>query len=105
MRQHGGKTPGEEQSISWHTLTTIGSLIAGVGLMIGYAFHTGFISLPAKKGKSEEKAGLDAFGEAGAALGLYAQQLQTPVRYDAVQDDTRNGGVPVAEVDVEVEVR
>jgi sorting and assembly machinery component 37 len=105
MRQHGGKTPEEEQSRSWQTITSVGGLIASIGLMIGYAFHAGFISLPLAEEKREEIAGLDAFGEAGAALGLYAEQIQTPVWHEPLQDDIRKGGVPVAEVDVEVELR
>lgn len=106
MKQHGGKTPEQEQSGSWQTFTTVGSLITGVGLFIGYALHSGLIVLPSAEQKREEKAnGLGAFGEAGAALGLYAQQIQAPIRHEPLQDDVRKGGVPVAEIDVEVDVR
>lgn len=103
MRQHGGKTSEEEQSSYWQTLTAVGGLIASVGIMIGYAFHTGLISVSPVEDKREEKsAGLGAFGEAGAALGLYAQQLNTPLKQDTIHDNITTEGVSVVEVDVEV---
>jgi sorting and assembly machinery component 37 len=85
MRQHGGKTPEDEQSSSWQTLTLVSGLIASVGLMVGYAFHSGLISLSANEEAEEEMnkaTGLGSFGEAGAALMMYADQMDTQVRID-----------------------
>jgi len=83
MRQHGGKPPQDEQSSSWQTLTLVGSLIAGVGLIVGYAFHSGLISLSSMEEAEEERRnGLGSLGEAGAALSMYADHMDAQARVD-----------------------
>ncbi|KAH8669612.1 Tom37 C-terminal domain-containing protein [Tricladium varicosporioides] len=78
MRQHGGKTTGDEmEASSWQALTTVGSIVAGLGLAAGYMFHQGLISLPSgeEPEKTRNSTGLDAFGDAGAALSIYANSM------------------------------
>jgi sorting and assembly machinery component 37 len=103
MRQSGGKTPDEEQTSSWQALTAIGSLVAGVGIAVGYALHSGLISFPlGGETRDERRNGLAAFGEAGEALGLYAQRMQAPPRSEATfHDNITAEGVPIVEVDAE----
>jgi sorting and assembly machinery component 37 len=99
MRQHGGKTQ-EEESSSWQTLTTIGSFVAGVGIMIGYALHSGLITLPSAE-TEQKSGGLRDFGEAGAALGLYSSQMSK--NRTAISDESiTTAEVPIAEIDMEV---
>jgi sorting and assembly machinery component 37 len=105
MRQYGGKTPAEEQSSSWQTITTISGFVAATGAAIGYALHTGLISMPAAEEKMEEPSGLESFGDAGAALGLYADHLNAPVRDEVIHNNITTEGVPIAEVNVEVDAR
>ncbi|CAG8972153.1 hypothetical protein HYALB_00009701 [Hymenoscyphus albidus] len=100
MRQHGGKAPGDElQSSNWQSITTIGSLVAGVGMFLGYMFHQGFISLPENPEPERNGTGLDGYGDAGAALSIYANHM------DAGSQQHRGveaHGAPVAEVDIDV---
>jgi len=100
MRQHGGKTYEEEQSSSWQTLSLVGGLIAGVGLLAGYAFQSGLVSLTTTEAEKEKPAGLGAFGEAGAALGIYADQMDAEVRLERPVATGNLTAEPVIEVDV-----
>lgn len=99
MRQHGGKTLDDElQGSSWQSLAVVGSLIASLGLVAGYMFQQGFISLPyAAEPEKERRPGFDAFGDAGAVLSVYANQLDI----DAQRQRRYQQSVPVAEVDIE----
>lgn len=103
MRQSGGKTLDEERTSSWQTLTAIGSLVAGFGIAVGYALHSGLISIPSTDdGREKRGNGLAAFGEAGEALGLYAQRIQAPPPGEPLfHDNITTEGVPIVEVDVE----
>lgn len=90
-RLHSGES---EPSSSLQTpLLVIGGVIAGLGLLAGYAFHTGLISLSSQE-RAEDKVkrefGLDSMGEAGAALGLYAEQMDAQVRIE----DAAASGIP-----------
>jgi sorting and assembly machinery component 37 len=69
-------------------------------------FHQGLISFgEGEETKKEVSGGLDALGEAGAALGFYASQMDEQVRRQRVMDEmNETHGAPVAEVDVDVEV-
>jgi sorting and assembly machinery component 37 len=103
MREHGGKTPEDDaQSSSWQSITAVGSLILGVGAVLGYMFQQGILGVGEKE---EKKGGLGAFGEAGEALGVYARQMDSEVqRQRAAETNFPQGhGEPIMEVDVEVE--
>jgi sorting and assembly machinery component 37 len=105
MRQHGGKTPEEEQSSSWQTLTVFSSILAGVGLVAGYLFHQGILSFPSAEEPEKQRggAGLGIFGEAGDMLSLYANQMDFQVQRQRQMEMEMNGSqsVPVVEVEVE----
>ena len=106
MRQHGGKTPEEEQSSSWQALTVFSSILAGVGLVAGYMFHQGFISFPGSeepKKEKRERPGLGAFGEAGDMLSMYATQMDYEVQTQRQMEMAMNGSqsIPVVEVEIE----
>jgi sorting and assembly machinery component 37 len=78
MRQHGGKTHKSElESSSWQSISTIGSLVAGLGMGIGYLFYQGLISLPAGESNRYENtgSGYNDFGDAGEILGIYSNKV------------------------------
>jgi sorting and assembly machinery component 37 len=105
MRQHGGKTPDDDvQSPSWQSITAVGSMIAGVGLVIGYMFNQGLLSLTLTEEVEKDKrtVGLGALGEAGAALSVYANEMDAEVQRQKLQEASYTHGVSVAEVDIEV---
>jgi sorting and assembly machinery component 37 len=108
MRQHGGLTTEDGvESSSFQYLTLIAGLVAGLGAVAGYMFHQGLISFGAGEETKEKEmgGGLGALGEAGAALGFYASQMDEQVRRQRVMEEmNETHGAPVAEVDVDVEV-
>ncbi|KAH8755255.1 Tom37 C-terminal domain-containing protein [Hyaloscypha finlandica] len=108
MRQHGGLTTEDGvESSSFQYLTLITGLVAGLGAVAGYMFHQGLISFGAGEETKEKETGggLGALGEAGAALGFYASQMDEQVRRQRVMEEmNETHGAPVAEVDVDVEV-
>lgn len=106
MRQHGGKTPEEEQSPSWQALTVLSSILTGAGLVAGYMFHQDFISFPSSEEPEKEKrggAGLGAFGEAGDMLSMYANQMDYQVQKQRQMEMEMSGSqaIPVVEVEIE----
>jgi len=100
MRQHGGKTYEEDQSSSWQTLSLVGGLIAGVGLLAGCAFQSGLVSLTTTEAEKRKPAGLGGLGEAGAALGVYADQMDAQVRLDRPAPIENLTAEPVIEVNL-----
>lgn len=103
MRQHGGKTPEEEESSEWRTLTVLSSILAGVGLVAGYMFHQGLIAFPSSEEPEKLRGGgLGAFGEAGDMLSLYANQMDQQVHQQRIMEREMSGSqtVPVVEVEV-----
>ncbi|EPE27673.1 hypothetical protein GLAREA_04464 [Glarea lozoyensis ATCC 20868] len=101
MRQHGGKTHASElESSSWRSISTVSGLVASVGLLIGYMFQQGFITLPAgdSEGYQNTTSGFTDFGDAGEILGIYPVRVDTEIQR---QDAVENHGMPIAEVDVE----
>jgi sorting and assembly machinery component 37 len=70
-------------------------------------FHQGLISFGEGEESKEsvsDNGGLGAFGEAGAALGFYASQMDEQVRRQRVMEEmNETTHVPVVEVDVELE--
>ncbi len=95
MKQHGGSGD-EGQSSSWQYLGLIGSLIAGVGLGIGYMFQQGLILLP---GEEPEKPETNDFGHLGDALGFYGSRADaTPQRQTTVESTLH--GQPVVEIEI-----
>jgi sorting and assembly machinery component 37 len=105
MRQHGGQTTEDGvESSSFQYLTVVASVIAGLGAVAGYMFHQGLISFgEGEETKEKGNGGLGAFGEAGAALGFYANQMDEQVKRQRVMERNDSHGEPVVEVDVEVE--
>lgn len=105
MRQHGGKTTDDAAgSSSWQYISAIGSVIAGLGLVAGYMFHQGLISSPwSEEEKESNDGGLDAFGEAGAALSVYANSMDAQVQQQRMMERNYSHGEPVVEVDVNVD--
>lgn len=103
MRQHGGKTLDDElQSSSWQSIAAIGSIVAGLGLAVGYMFQQGLISLPPAEGPVKGRnASLDAFGDAGAALSVFANQMDIEAQRQRISESQYQHGAPVAQVDVE----
>lgn len=108
MRQHGGLTTEDGvESSSFQYLTVIASVVAGLGAVAGYMFHQGLISFGDGEEVKEKGngSGLGDLGEAGAALGFYASHMDEQVRRQRVMEEMNgNRGVPVAEIDVDVEV-
>jgi sorting and assembly machinery component 37 len=101
MRQHGGKTHKSElESSSWQSISTIGSLVAGLGMGIGYLFYQGLISLPAGESNRYENtgSGYNDFGDAGEILGIYSNKVDVETQK---QEAGENRGMPVTEVDIE----
>lgn len=105
MRQHGGQTTDDGvESSSFQYLTVIASLVAGLGAVAGYLFHQGLISFgDGEEAKEKGNGGLGAFGEAGAAMGFYASQMDERVRRQRVMERSDSHGEPIVEVNVEVE--
>jgi sorting and assembly machinery component 37 len=103
MRQHGGKTLDDElQGSSWQSIAAIGSIIAGLGLAVGYMFQQGLITLPSgEEAEKERNANLDAFGDAGAALSVFANQMDAEAQRQRNLESQSTHGAPVAQVDVE----
>ena len=105
MRQHGGKTPGDDgRSTSWQTIAAVASVIAGLGLAVGYMFNQGMLSFSSTEEAEQKRRspGLGALGEAGAALSVYASQMDAEVQRQRLQEANYTHGAPVAEVDIEV---
>ena len=104
MRDHGGKTMEDgTQSSSWQYLTTIGALVTGLGIAAGYMFHQGIISFGDAEGdKQDSPVGLETLGEAGVALGFYANQMDVAVQRQRQMEMDHPHGEPVADIDVEV---
>ncbi|PQE25346.1 mitochondrial import receptor subunit (Tom37) protein [Rutstroemia sp. NJR-2017a BBW] len=106
MRRVGGKYAPDEETGSpvWRYVATVGSVVAAVGVLAGYAFHQGLIEWPGARGKKEETTQeLSDLGDAGQALFAFANQLD----FEREQQKTleRNQTGPTAEVDVDVAPR
>lgn len=80
--------------------TIAGGVLAGVGLLVGYMFHQGIISLGEEE--PERSSGLGAFGDAGAALSVYANQMDAEVRRQKISETGLNN--PHTQPAVEVEI-
>jgi sorting and assembly machinery component 37 len=103
MRQYGGKTPEKEESSEWRTLTVLSSMLAGVGLVVGYMFHQGMISFPSSEEPEKRRGGgLGAFGEAGDMLSLYANQMDQQVHQQRIMEKEMSGSQTVPLVEVEI---
>jgi len=108
MRAHGGQTTEDGvESSSFQYLTVIAGLVAGLAGVAGYLFTQGMIGFGDETKVGETRGngtgGLGAFGEAGAALGVYASQMDEQVRRQKMMERNEEHGVPIAEVDIEVE--
>ena len=67
-------------------------------------FHQGLISSPwSEEEKESNDGGLDAFGEAGAALSVYANNMDAQVQQLRMMERNYSHGEPVGEVDVNVD--
>ena len=76
----GEKKAKDGQSPSLQAATITGGVLASIGLLVGYMFHQGVISLGSEEPERQRGNGLDAFGEAGSALSLYASQMDAEVQ-------------------------
>lgn len=78
----------------------IGSVIAGVGLFIGFMVHQGLIVFGSSEEEVqlEERSGLAQYGEAGAALAALAQQMD----FEVNMQKSRENEASEVEVDVEI---
>lgn len=76
--------------------TTVGSIIAGLGLFVGFMFQQGLISLRAEP----QPEGLHQYGEAGAALAVLAQQMDMQTAMENERMRHRNEA-SLVEVDIE----
>lgn len=95
MRQHGESShdDGSPKS-SWQYIGLISSVIAGLGLGIGYMFQQGLLSLPEEEPKKSSPRDL---GPLGDALGFHSNDtgVETPIPID----DAPHGN-PVVEVEL-----
>jgi sorting and assembly machinery component 37 len=80
-----GKDSAHEHSSAWQAVAVAGGAIASVGLLVGYLFHHGVISLGYES--ASEKSGLDAFGEAGSAFSTYMNEMDAQARQNELLDD------------------
>ncbi|ESZ93154.1 hypothetical protein SBOR_6481 [Sclerotinia borealis F-4128] len=86
MRRYGGEeTEKNTDSQVWRYVTTVGSLVATVGLVAAYALHQGLIHFPESwPGKKDDECdntqGLGDLGEAGQALFSFADQINSSVQ-------------------------
>ncbi|KAH8600979.1 Tom37 C-terminal domain-containing protein [Bisporella sp. PMI_857] len=94
------KSAVEEQSSAWQVVGLVGGLIAGIGLAAGYAVQSGLISLSTTEAESESRAGLEAFGEAGAVLGAFANQMDSQVRLEKDRESGNLTAEPVVEASI-----
>ncbi|PBP25275.1 hypothetical protein BUE80_DR003654 [Diplocarpon rosae] len=99
MKPHGGHAQdGDVQSPSWQYLGLIGSVIAGLGMGIGYIFQQGFVSLPGEPAEKQKQKQND-MGPLGEALGFYGNRSDTAVQSEKTMESPPNG-VPVVEIEV-----
>ena len=83
--------------------TIASGILASAGLLlVGYLFHQGIISLGAVEPERQRSNGLDAFGEAGAALSIYANQMDAEVQRQRILEAKSHG--PHTRPAVEVEI-
>jgi sorting and assembly machinery component 37 len=80
----------DEQNSSLQIATIAGGVLAGIGLVVGYLYHQGAISLGRDEPDTRESVGLAAFGEAGAALSQYATQMDAEVQRQKVLEAESN---------------
>lgn len=86
MRQYsGGEETANSGSRVWRYVATVGSVVAAVGLVAGYALHQGLIQVPEnwpgkKEDEGEKTQGLNDLGEAGQALFAFADQMDGSVQ-------------------------
>ena len=79
---------------------TLSSILAGVGLLAGYMVHRGKLSLPFYGFQEASPKRLEDYGEAGAALGLYAIQMAAHREKQAALEQPTD---PVVQVEVDIE--
>lgn len=104
MQQPGKMAAGDNaQSSSWQYFGLIGSVLAGMGLAVGYMFHEGLIPYGSRE---TESSGLGGLGEAGEALSFFATAMDADVeRQRMMQNQTEVRGDPVVEVEVDMDRR
>lgn len=86
--------------------TTIGTVIAGVGLFVGFLFQQNLIAWGSAEEDTsvEARRGLDQYGEAGAALAALANQMDFDVAVENERMRERNES-SLGEVEVDVDPR
>ncbi|KAL2074277.1 hypothetical protein VTL71DRAFT_8055 [Oculimacula yallundae] len=98
MKSHGASTE-EEDNSAWRYWGLVGSVIAGLGMGVGYLLHSGVISLPGEESETQRQKPSD-MGHLGEALGFYGNlnQSDTIARQSTIGDDPH--GEPVVEVEI-----
>ncbi|KAK2629055.1 hypothetical protein QTJ16_002158 [Diplocarpon rosae] len=92
----GDAQDGDVQSSPWQYLGLAGSVIAGLGIGIGYMFQQAFVPWP---GEPAEKQRQNDMGPLGEALGFYGNRSDTAVQSEKTMDSTLYG-VPIVEIEV-----
>ncbi|KAI9055087.1 hypothetical protein LZ554_000052 [Drepanopeziza brunnea f. sp. 'monogermtubi'] len=96
-KKQGGSTRDDNvQSSSWQYFGLISSVIAGLGLGIGYLFQQGLISLP---GEEPGKSKIRDLGPLGDALGFYGNGTGAAIQRQTTIDDAPHAD-PIVEVEV-----
>jgi len=96
------KKTNEEPSPTLNIATISGSVLASVGLLIGYMFHQGIISLGRGEPERQGNNSLDAFGEAGAALSIYADRMDAEIQRQRIVEAESHGPHTLPAVEVEL---
>lgn len=78
--QLSDQTARDKLSAPFQVATVLAGVIASNSLLAGYMFQTGAISLRPQESENQKGSGLDAFGDAGAALSMYANHMDAEVQ-------------------------
>lgn len=93
----------EEPSSTLRAAMIAGGIFASAALLVGYVFQQGIIPLGGEEPERQKGSGLDAFGEAGAALSIYANQMDAEVQRQRILE-VESHGPPHSQPAVEVEI-
>ncbi|PVH84670.1 hypothetical protein DL98DRAFT_528107 [Cadophora sp. DSE1049] len=101
MKPHGkGKEDEVQGASSWRYLGLVGSVIAGLGMGIGYMLHQGIISISGDESERwREGQRPSDLGHLGEALGFYGNQTDMMAQRQRAMESQPHGE-PVVEVEV-----
>ena len=98
MKPHGKGKEDEMPASSWRYLGLFGSVIAGLGMGLGYMLHQGILSIPGEESERERQRPSD-LGHLGEALGFYGNQTEIMAQRQRAMESQPHGE-PVVEVEV-----